>query len=125
MSSSKQENDPGILRELEAGLRQAVAAREVDTALTYFSDDVTIFLPNERLEGKTALKESMSRALSNEGFTIETTVISEEKADRLGYTVVDYKVTTLGQDGDSAPAEIWSEFGKGRRRVVGRLWSKS
>lgn len=130
MCSPKQETDPPSLRELEAGLRQAVAAKEVDAALTYFSDDVIILLPNERLEGKTALKESMSRAVSSEGFAIATTVTMEEKTDRLGYTVVDYRVTTLGHGGNPIRTSgnlvrVWKKQGTGSWKVVVELVNQS
>jgi ketosteroid isomerase-like protein len=130
MCSSKQETDTGSLRELEAGLRQAVAAKEVDAALTYFSDDVIILLPNERLEGKAALKESMFRAVLSEGFAIATTVTMEEKTDRLGYTVVDYDVTTLGQDGSPIRTSgnlvrVWKKQGTGSWQVVVEIVNQS
>ncbi len=123
MSSSNPKTDPPGLRELEAGLRQAVAAKEVDTALTYFSDDVVILLPNERLVGKPALKESMSKAVSSEGFTLSTTVTKEEKTDSLGYTVVDYQVTMLGQGGNPIRTSgnlvrVWKKQDKGNWKVV-------
>jgi ketosteroid isomerase-like protein len=115
---------------LEAGLRQAVAAKDVHTALTYFSDNVIILLPNERLEGRRALKESMSKAVSSEGFTIATKVTKEEKTDWLGYTVVDYRVATLGQDGKPIRTSgnlvrVWKKQGNGNWKVIVEIVNQS
>jgi ketosteroid isomerase-like protein len=72
----------------------------------------------------------MSRAVSNEGFQIATTVTMEEKTDQLGYTVVDYRVTTLGQGGNPIRTSgnlvrVWKKQETGSWKVAVEIVNQS
>lgn len=130
MSISNPQTASPSLGDLEAGLRRVVVAKDVPAALAYFSDDVIILLPEERLEGKEALKAYMLDAVTCEGFSLATRVTKEETTDRLGYTVVDYKVTALGKDGkpigsNGTLVRVWKKQEDGNWKVIVEIVTES
>jgi ketosteroid isomerase-like protein len=118
--------DEAALREADAAFSRAAQAKNVDTWLAFYADDVVVMAPNEAMQtGRDNARKPISDMLGTPGFGVSWKVTKADvaRSGDLGYTVGTYELTMTGPDGKPMSdhgkyAEVWRKQTDGAWKVV-------
>ena len=119
-----------ILR-LDAQWLQAVQARDVERALSFWADDAVVYPPGgPAVVGKAAIREFVLKSLAAPGFTIswKTTDVVVAGGGDMAYGTVTNRVTVDGPDGKSVVLDgkgvtVWRRGKDGAWKCVVDIWN--
>ncbi len=109
----------------------AEQAKDVDTVLSFFADDASLFPPNAPIvTGKEAIRAHLSEEYSGQDFAIswQTTKVEVSRSGDLAYSHGTYEVTVNDAEGNPVTDKgkwvtVWEKQPDGTWKVVADIWN--
>lgn len=116
---------------LDAEWSRAAEARDVERALSYWSDDAVVFPPGSpAVAGKPAIREFVTKSLQTPGFSIswKTATVTVSQGGDMAYTTGTNRVTFDAPDGkrvavNGKAVEVWRRQKDGQWKCVIDIWN--
>jgi len=112
---------------------KAAQAKDVGRWITFYTDDATIYPPNEPiLKGKEAIQEWISEAVADPDFAIswQTTKVEVAEAGDLGFASGTYEETVNDEEGNPVSVQgkwvaVYKKQADGTWKCVTDIWNKN
>jgi len=126
------EADKAAIRDLmDVQLLNAQQAKDVDTVLSVFADDASVFSPNAPIvTGKEAIRARLSELHSGPRVAIswQTTKVEVSRSGDLAYSHGTYEETVNDPEGNPVTdkgkwVEVWEKQTDGTWKVVADIWN--
>lgn len=119
-----------ILR-LDAEWSRAAESRDVERAVSFWSEDAIVFPPGSPpVAGKAAIREFVTKSLQTPGFSIswKTATVTVSESGDMAYTTGTNRVTFAGPDGkqvavNGKAVEVWRRHRDGHWKCVIDIWN--
>jgi uncharacterized protein (TIGR02246 family) len=110
---------------------QAVQARDVDRAVSFWADDAIVFPPGSpAVEGKAAIREYVTKSFQTPGFTVswKTSAVELSGSGDVAYATGTNRVTFNAPDGklvtvDGKAVTVWRRQKDGAWKCVIDIWN--
>lgn len=114
------------LRDADAAVQKAVAARDLDAIAAFYTEDALLLPTAEPLiVGRSAIRDEWAHILAIPNFHNKSSLMKVEvaKSGELGYTMGTYLATMMGEDGKDVPepgkwVSIWKKQPDGTWRIA-------
>ncbi len=126
------EADKAAIRDLsDVQWLNAAQAKDVDTVLSFWADDGSVFPPNAPIvTGKEAIRARQSEAYSRPGFAIswQTTKVEVSRSGDLAYSHGTAEVTVNDPEGNPVTNKekwvtVWEKQPDGTWKIVADIWN--
>lgn len=125
-TGSNRDADERAIRDLDAEWAKAAAAKNLDQVMTVFTDDASLFLPNEPIAmGKPAIRVEWTKLTSNPGYALSFSPsrVDVAKAGDMAYEFGVYNLMLTGPDGKPINdrgkyVAVWKKQPDGKWKVV-------
>jgi ketosteroid isomerase-like protein len=122
--------DEGALRDLDAQWSKAAAARNVDAAVSYYSDDATLLAPNApAVRDKQSIRAAWSALLGPDtSLSWQASKVEVARSSDLAYVMGVYQMTSKDAQGkpvtDSGKfVEVWKKQADGNWKTVADIFN--
>ena len=122
--------DEGALRDLDAQWSKAAAARNVDAAVSYYSDDATLLAPNApAVSDKQSIRAAWSALLGPDtSLSWQASKVEVARSSDLAYLMGVYQMTSKDAQGkpvtDSGKfVEVWRKQADGNWKTVADIFN--
>ena len=130
-STSHPTDAPSEIRRLDADWSHAAQSRDVERALSFWSEDAIVFPPGRSaLAGKAAIRDFVETSFRTPGFSIawQTTTVTISENGDMAYTTGTNRVTFDAPDGrrvtvDGKAVEVWRRQKDGQWKCVIDIWN--
>jgi len=129
--ASRPGDDSSEIRRLDAEWSRAAESRDVERAVSFWSDDAIVFPPGRPpVSGKAEIREFVTTSFQVPGFSIswKTTAVTVSESGDMAYATGTNRVTFDGPDGkrvtvDGKAVEIWRRQKDGQWKCVIDIWN--
>lgn len=120
------------IRKATAAASKAAQAKDVGGWITFYTDDATVYPPNEPiLKGKAAIQEWISEAVADPNFAVswQTTKVEVAEAGDLGFASGTYEATVNDEAGNPVSVQgkwvaVYKKQADGTWKCVTDIWNK-
>ena len=125
-TGSNRDAEERAIRDLDAEWAKAAAAKNVDKVVDFYTDDASIFLPNEPIGmGKPAIRVEWTKLTTNPGYALSFSPsrVDVAKAGDMAYEFGVYNLMLTGPDGKAINDRgkyvvVWKKQTDGKWKVV-------
>ena len=130
-SASRPSDVEAEIRRLDAEWSRAAESRDVERAVSFWSDDARVLPPGgPSVEGKADIREFVTKSFQTPGFSIswKTTTVVVSAGGDMAYTTGSNRVTFAALDGkavtvDGKAVEVWRRQKDGQWKCVVDIWN--